>query len=450
MLAALAISFSTFVSFAGDVVLGIPGEKHSSIGIYIKDLKNDSIVFESEADRGHVPASVMKSFTVASAMSMLKPDFRFETKVYLTGTVKNGKLEGDIIIKASGDPTLESEFFPKQSGFIADIITALQNKGITKVNGDVRLARVVENRDYAEGPLDAWEIDDVCWAYGAGAFDFNYADNYFGLYPGSGQTSLPMPNLKYTIWSHPYGSGKDLIRGIYSDSLIVVGADYAKSKSTRVNTSMPYPFDCFRANLIKRLSAKGITVTEKPSDDDSRKLLLTHRSALIDEIFKSLLVRSDNMFAEGVLRMLGPSYGDRYASIDAEIALWESRGLEPQYNRIKDGSGLSRADYMTPRFIGQYLEWMAKSNMCSRYVSFFPVAGESGTMKSFMAKTPFKGRLAMKTGSMGAVQCYAGYLTDDAGKPTHVVVVLANNFYCERSQLKEAISDFLVEKLPNP
>lgn len=61
-----------------------------------------------------------------------------------------------------------------------------------------------------------------------------------------------------------------------------------------------------------------------------------------------------------------------------------------------------------------------------------------------MAKTPLKGRLALKTGSVSAVQCYAGYLLDEENKPTHVVVVMVNAFYCPRARLREAISDYLL------
>ncbi len=444
-----AVMATACLTAAAAEVLGIKGENHSSIGIYIKDLKADTIVFESDADRGLIPASITKAYTSATAMSMLSENFRFDTRVYLTGSKgENGEWNGNIIVKASGDPTLESEFFPKNAGFITEIIGALQTKDITKINGDVLLERVDETHDYAEGPLDCWGIDDVCWAYGAGIFDFNWADNYFGIYPATGKTTSPVPGLEYTVWQKPWNKGMDLIRGIYSDSLIIVGKQYATDHKARINTSMPYPFKVFRAKLIERMAAKDIAVTAKKSEAPSgRSLLVSHKSPRLDDILRSLMVRSDNMFAEGMLRVLGTKYGDRYASVATENELWAGRGLEPQYIHLNDGSGLSRGDCLSPRYMGQMLEWMARSNMSKRYVALFPVAGKDGTMKNFMADTPLKGRLAMKTGSMSAVQTYAGYLVDEAGVPTHVVVVMANNFYCTRADLKKAISNFLINKL---
>lgn len=406
------------------------------------------MVFESDADRGLIPASITKAYTSASALSLLGENYRFETRVYLTGSKDaEGVWNGNIIVKASGDPTLESEFFPKNSGFITEIINALQNRNISRINGDIVLARVDESHDYAEGPLDCWGIDDVCWAYGAGIFDFNWADNYFGIYPATGKTTSPVPGLEYTVWQKPWKQGLDLIRGIYSDSLIIVGKQYATDKKARINTSMPYPFKVFRAKLIERLASKDISVTQKKSSEDTRTLLVSHKSPRLADILRSLMVRSDNMFAEGILRAFGSKYGDRYASVATENDLWAGRGLEPEFIHLNDGSGLSRGDCISPRYMGRMLEWMAASPMGQRYAGLFPVAGKDGTMKNFMADTPLKGLLALKTGSMSAVQTYAGYLLDASGTPTHVVVVMANNFYCSRAELKKAISEFLLDKL---
>lgn len=438
----------TGISAFGASVLGIYGENHSSIGIYIKDLQADTIVFESEADRIHTPASVMKVVTAASAMSFFDSQFRFETKVYYTGTIsKNGTLYGDLIIKASGDPTLESEHFPKQKGFIKDIVRAVKEVGISGIHGDIVLGRVNEDHDYAEGPLEIWESGDTPWAYGCGIFDFNYADNYFGIFPATGRTVPHVPGIKYEVWSDGWKSGLDMMRGIYSDSLIIFGKDYATNKKARINTSMPYPFDIFRYALKAALSEADIQVAGKRTDAVERKLLLTHRSARLDEILRSLMIRSDNMFAEGVLRVFGNRYGDRYNSIKTELTLWAERGLETDFVTIHDGSGLSRADGLSPRFLGNVLEWMARSDMSNRYVSLFPVAGVNGTMKNFMSDTPLKGRLALKTGSMSAVQTFAGYLLDENDKPTHVVVIMANDFFCSRKGLRAAISDFLLNTL---
>lgn len=430
-------------------LLGIAGEEQTGVSVYIKDLRDGKVVLDYNGSRCMTPASVTKAFTSASAMCLLPSTFRFETKVYLVGHKgTEGEWIGNLMVQASGDPTLESEYFPNNQGFISKIINGLKNKGITTLKGDIILSRVDGSHQYAEGPIDTWCINDVPRVYGCGIFDFNWCDNYFSLYPATGRTTSPVPELNYTVWDKPADNGSDLIRGVYSDSLVVVGKNYKNNANAKVTTSMPYPFDTFRAKLIARLKDSDIEFVNEATDEsgaNSRELLVSHKSPQLDEILQSLMLRSDNMFAEGILRALGKSYGDRYASIAAETALWKSRGLSAEYNRILDGSGLSRADAISPKFLAGVLEWMARSDMAHRYISLFPVAGVSGTMKSFMADTRLKGRLAFKTGSLNAVQSYAGYVKDENGKATHVAVIMVNNFFCTRAELRQAISKLLLE-----
>jgi D-alanyl-D-alanine carboxypeptidase/D-alanyl-D-alanine-endopeptidase (penicillin-binding protein 4) len=156
--------------------------------------------------------------------------------------------------------------------------------------------------------------------------------------------------------------------------------------------------------------------------------------------------RSDNMFAEGVLRALAPRKS-RSAAINAELTLWRNRGLETDYVTVKDGSGLARVNRVSPQFLGDVLAWMAKSKMSKDYVSLFPIAGKTGTVKSFLLNTRLSGKMVLKTGSMNGVQCYAGYKIDDLGRPTHVVVIMVNSFYGTRADLRTAITNLLLKKL---
>ena len=153
--------------------------------------------------------------------------------------------------------------------------------------------------------------------------------------------------------------------------------------------------------------------------------------------------RSDNLFAEGMLRALDPE-GTRDDCLRAERELWTDRGLCPRYTIIRDGSGLSRSNRLPARFISDILEFMARGDNADRWVDFFPIAGVDGTLKSFGKKTRLNGRMALKTGSVAAVQAYAGYRLDWEGRPTHTVVVLVNGFFCPRAEVRAAIEKMLL------
>ncbi len=157
------------------------------------------------------------------------------------------------------------------------------------------------------------------------------------------------------------------------------------------------------------------------------------------------MFRSDNLMAEGILRAITPG-GTREDAIKEEMAVWSLSGISPHGVVIKDGSGLSRDNRLTARFLAGIYQYMITDPFGGDYSSLFPRAGYDGTMRNFLLGTSLEGRVAMKTGSMRGVQSYAGYLFDENGHPTHVIIFMVNNFRCSRAALKNDIERLLLEK----
>lgn len=422
-------------------VLGVKGEKSSSFGFYIKDLRADSVIFASNADQVLVPASITKSLTSATTLLKLGADYRFVTKTGLSGSSHdNGVWHGNLVINAVGDPTIESEHIKEAGGFCDSIVNNIKRLNITKIDGDI----IVLTSMSGQGQIPEWEIDDLAWAYGAGLYGLNFRDNTFTLWPATKKTEPYIPGLEVTV--RKSAGGTNLIRGFDSNKLIVEGANPG-DKNWAVTSTTPDPALVFKNVLESKLSDAGVTLTHNKAVSNAiSTTVYNHRSPKLTTILRSLMLRSDNMFAEAMLRAGAPGKS-RSAAIKDELELWSSKGVPTDFVTLRDGSGLARADRFSPRFLGRMLEKMAKSDVASTYINLFPVAGKSGTMKSFMADTRLAGRLAMKTGSMNGVQCYAGYLLDTKGKPSHVVVVMCNSFFCSRAELRQAISTFLLKKL---
>ena len=433
--AALLVSAS-FVR-AQDSMLGIDGEESTSVGIYIKEISTGRVLVDRNSQMALTPASVMKAITSASVLSLEGADRRFETRVALRGSDGgNGTWNGDVVVHGVADPTLESENFKSRRGFCDSIVASLRRKGISRIAGTV----IVEQHMSDAGPILQWELEDIAWPYGAGLYGFNWRDNTVTVYPNTGRISPEAPGLTMDV--RRSNTGNDLVRGIYSDRLMVF------SRNTRadwaVRTTVPDPAAVFGAELASKLTAAGISAgsVAESASTDSETPLYTHRSAPFAEILRSLMVRSDNLFAEGMLRSLAPD-GRRKDAIAREKELWATRGVSPRYTIINDGSGLTRANRLSARFIGDVLEWMATSPEGETYAGFFPRAGKEGTMRGMLAKSQLKGRIALKTGSVSTVQCYAGYKLDAEGKPTHVIVVLVNGFFCPRSQVRKGTERLL-------
>jgi len=425
-----------FSSFA-EVHLGFPGEASASVGIYIKDLSTGKVVAENNADRQLTPASIMKALTAATVMCLVDTSFRFSTPVYLYGHRNGSTWEGNLVIEASGDPSINSSEFPDSPDFATDIVEAMKETGITAITG-----KVIVNEDLPDsGQPGNWEIEDVPWPYGAGLFGFNFMDNTMRLWPATARTKPFDPGL---IVSTQYAKkGSTLIRGTNSDKILAKGVNVRK-KSWSINISMPNPARVFSYLLTDELRKAGIKVTGKTTDDISTRMLVAeHHSAPLTDILRRTMVVSHNMFAEAMLRLLAPGCS-REEAVEVLTDFWTQRGLDMRNISITGGSGMARPDKLRPRFLGEVLEAMVRDwSVAQSYVNIFPRAGVEGTVKGLMADTPLAGKLALKSGSMSGVQCFAGYKLNDNNLPTHVVVIMVNDFHCSRSKLRNSIEDFL-------
>lgn len=162
------------------------------------------------------------------------------------------------------------------------------------------------------------------------------------------------------------------------------------------------------------------------------------------------MMRSDNLFAESMLRTYGKlnlGDGSTEDAASKEYAMWKKRNMPLDGVTIIDGSGLSRSNRVTANFMTSVLSSMANNEV---YASFFPLAGQEGTLKKFLAETPLDSYIAMKTGSMKGIQCYAGYLLDDNYAPTHTVVIIMNDINGSRDRAKKAAQKMLLEIFTQP
>jgi len=369
-------------------VIGFPRDRASSVAVVVRDLSTGEDVVSQNPYKAMLPASTMKCLTAAAAIEAGLDTVRFETRVYVRGKIDDGVLMGDLVVVGGGDPTVESSQFPANAGFIKEIVTAVRNLGIKGIEGEI----LVDASSFPDnGPCERWELSDVRYEYGAGLYALNFRDNRVG------------------------------------------------------DKAMESPSEAFGEALENSLLASGIPVCWQTVDSSGEPLteILLHRSPLGADILDNLMKRSDNLFAEGMLRLLAPGQ-PRSAAIARERRLLSSRGLDFDITDIYDGSGLSRNNRVTACFMADLLEMMAgREGATSNYVSLFPLVGEEGTVKSLLKGTRLQGKLALKSGSMNGVHCYVGYKLDDEGKPTHAVVILVNDFFCKRGEVRDAIAGFL-------
>lgn len=359
----------------------------ASVSVYVYDLQkarqtegyNDTVPL--------IPASITKALTAATTLNTTGINYRYRTGVYTDGKVEDGVLRGNVIVIGSGDPSLNARPAPKSADFILETADALADKGITEVDGRLLF-------DQEVFPLPAhpasWGSGDKAKDYGAGCFGFNFENNSTG------------------------------------------------------SRSVSNPAAVFETKLIKELKGRNIAVNNNVYEQGRRTLLFEHVSPTIDEIMRSCVRRSDNMYAEALLRTYALKNGleaTPAAGSAREMEYWRHRGVDMENVNVVDGSGLSRSNRLTARFLGEVLAYMSGD---ADYVSFFPLAGQEGTLRSFLKDTELDSYIALKTGSMNGIQCYAGYKLDYNYAPTHVVVVMINNMTAARSSVRKEVEKMLL------
>lgn len=366
-----------------------PAVQADKCAVIVIDLETGRVVDSHNADTPLVPASVNKAVTIASLLAKSGLDYRFHTKVYLGGKVDDGVLDGDLVIKGAGDPTLGTDQAPQGVDFINEIVKALRKRKIGAVKG-----KIAVDTSVFPGPATppSWASGDLPHYYGTGCHGFN--------------------------WQHN-ASGKSAVKD---------------------------PVTKFVSQLTSALARHGIEVRGESVGGEARgKAIVDHVSEPVSEIMRYCMKQSDNLYAEAFLRLLAMLHGKEATAeqgADLETRYWIKKGCHAEGVRIVDGSGLSRSNRLTARFLADVLVKMSGN---ADYASFFPLAGVEGTLKSFLKGTRLEDYMAMKTGTMRGIQCYAGYMLDDDYAPTHVVVVLVNDFKGDRQGVKSAVQTMLMD-----
>lgn len=432
-----AMLFVAAVASAATGPLNIPGAQSTKVGMYVVELATGKVLYDVNSSMSLIPASIMKSLTSASALTQRSATDRFETEIVVDGRIDNGVARGNLVVRCVGDPTIESKHFSDVAGFADSIAAAVVAAGISEISGTVVIDEDLVPDD---GVPAGWVDEDIVWPYGTAHHGANFFDNTFILSVPGNRTKPHVPDL---VVSHTPGKGSLTVDRDRNTEVIKTKGT-ARKPGESMTLSTPYPAKAMRHAVVEALRRAGVSVGASVVEGSGEETLVyTHRSPELIEVLRSLMFRSDNMMAEAMLRSLSPG-SSRSQAARSEIDMWEMRDIATDNIVVEDGSGLSRNDRLTAKFLADVFIWMASHFKAADYVSLFPRAGMEGTMKNFLRDTPLQGRVAFKTGSMKGVQSYAGYLLGNDGLPTHVVVVMVNNFTCGRGRLKTEIENTLL------
>lgn len=420
--------------------------KHATVGIYVVNSKTGKPVLAHNEQQGLAPASTLKVITAATAYELLGANFSYRTPIRLSGRVVGDGFEGNVIIDASGDPTLGSFRFDatQLEELSSRIAAALKQKGIQKLSGHLLINE--SNWEYMAMP-NGWIWEDIGNYYGAAAHAFNWLENSFNLIlqPGnrvgdSVRIVATKPQMQNISWINHLrtakaGSGDNAIIYFppFAQQALVNGTVPAGESRFTIRGAIASPAPVFLQDIKQSLRSKGIDFNLEWADAERVKqaqlasnpepeMLTEIHSPSLDSMAYWFLQNSLNLYGESFLKTMALQKSGRGAT-DSGVALvqqfWANKGLDVSSLNIKDGSGLSPANRITAHALVSVLAY-AKSER------WFP---------SFYHGLPLINGIKMKSGAIQNVRSYTGYIKSANGEEYCFAFVI-NNYHGSATAIK--------------
>ena len=386
-----------------------------------------------QADQAANPASLMKLLTTYAALELLGPAWSWSTPVWLQGSVHDGVLDGNLVIKGSGDPKLVLER-------LWLLLRRVQQFGVREIRGDIVLDRsafVVPEQSPGDFDGEALRPYNVR----ADALLLNYRAVVFTITPDPVRgvamiaTDPPLAGVRADA-SVPLASGacddwRAALRADFGDPMrLRFAGSYAANCGEKVWATAYADPDRYDARALsgmwKELGGRlGGTVRE--ADAPTSPPTFEVGSPALAEVVRDINKYSNNLMAQQLFLTLGLTQrGSGTPEAAREVVRqWASArlGAAAAALVIDNGSGLSRESRVSAQLLARLLLSAWSSPVMPELMASLPIAGIDGTSKRARAAP---GRAHLKTGSLRDTAGIAGYVLANSGR-RYVVVAIANH-----------------------
>ncbi|MCQ2974913.1 MAG: D-alanyl-D-alanine carboxypeptidase/D-alanyl-D-alanine-endopeptidase [Bacteroidales bacterium] len=433
--------------------------KNAQIGVLAIDTKTGDIIAEYNPDKSLTPASNMKLFSTSCALELYGPDYQFETKIIQSGKIdKNGILQGNIIIRGGGDPTMGSKFYDIDGLYLEKFSQAIINAGIKGIRGNIIADATIYDKEMVP---TTWSWEDMGNSYGAVPCGICTNDNYLTLHFKTGEQGT----IAEYLYSEPEYPGMTVLCKATAENIthentntfgkayevnkIIAGPMPKNQNDVTVKSIIPDPAFFVANKLRENLINKDIAVYGKAinaffmdnyqPDANKEKEILNLKSPTLSEIIRMTNLYSVNLFAEHCLCLIGLkriNTTDVNLASNTLMAWWKEKGMDIGGLSINDGCGLSHYDIATPRQLCYLLQYM-KNN--SKYYKEFneslTMCGGKGTMSSMCRGTRAVNNARGKSGTIRRVKSYSGYVKSLSGREL-AFSIITNNFTCTGNEAR--------------
>lgn len=447
-----------------DTLLDTPTLAAGTWGVVVRSLQTDESLYARNPRKLLTPASNLKVLTLAVAAERLGWDYTFETQVLGLGAIDFGFLDGDLIVRGTGDPSIGTDEVSAEALFRAwaERLKALGVRAMSgRIIGD---DNAIDDEPYGQG----WMWDDLDQAYsaGIGALQLYLNATVLTVMPGlmagapavlTVATEASGWTLRNRVVTSATGSSAQIsIRSPGQRAVLeVTGSIPLGGAPVQRRIAVANPTMHFVEELRKSLIAHGIEVKGPAVDIDDlldpprvqdAAPLVAHRSPPLRALAETMMHISQNQYAETLVKALGaqagtPTFEGGRQVTSSALAGW---GIDANQAVLADGSGLSRYDLVTADALVATLAHVARSpTLDGPFRAALPIAGAAGTLSERLKGTPAAGRVRAKTGSMRNARSLTGYTETADGEPV-AFAILANNYGVPAAEIDAAIDAMLL------
>jgi D-alanyl-D-alanine carboxypeptidase/D-alanyl-D-alanine-endopeptidase (penicillin-binding protein 4) len=477
-------------------------------GIQVIDPNRGQILYSRHGYLKFVPASNMKILATATALSLLGPEYRYRTSLWAIGQRGgDGQiLDGDLVLAPSGDPTFSDRFYPSPEAPLDSLAQGLWDSGIRRVTGSVVVDASQWDSTTVPGTWEVDDLVSAYGATG-GAFSLAEGvltlEVTAGEESGDPATVRWWPEIDPEFLSAGFRTvsrsdsteSSRRIEYLSETGRLRVAGRIPVGEVDTIRISQRTPVPLATRSLLRAVERRGIQVDGGariawdrgeplgrgacvsgnepqgrwadglPSSDplglepnrmaqdryaacSDAALLMTVESPPMSDVVRAILEPSQNWITEQLVRTLGWELGEEGSwregfRIEREF-LTRRVSVDTLDVTLRDGSGLSAKNLVTPRGMVRILDYMRESPHSGVFREALASPGEEdSTLRNRL--DGLETQLFAKTGTITHVSSLSGYLYTESGKVL-IFSIMANDTGLPSRPAREAI-DAIVKAL---
>ena len=423
-----------------EATLNDPLLASSNVGMKVVSLVTGEVLYEKDAGKLYHPASTMKLITAAAALAKLGPNYRFRTTLYADHLAGN-RVFGNIYLKGSGDPVLDSDDLEKMVEKLAEV-------GTKNLQGDI----IVDETYFdaiRRGKGWMWDDGPIGGYFShLSALTINRNGVLVRISPGT-EVGDPVrvhldPPTQYMKMVNEAttvaASEKVRVRlkrknGSDEENILMINGALAIGQ-TEMNRRVDILDPALYCGTLLRemLAERGVPLQgrvrygEVPEEAVE---IIQHVSPPLSRILWEMNKPSDNLIAELLLKTIGaeikgtPGTGEK--GLGAINEFLSEIGMEAAGYALADGSGVSRYNLVTASLLTDLLVYMFRNfAVMPEYLASLPVGGVDGTLTRRMRGMSAEGVLRAKTGTLRGITTLAGYTVTADGETVAFSILVSN------------------------